>query len=165
MQIEFVKLIYLGEGKNVENNEIALELIQALNKIETDFGLSEILQAQDILKDKSVTVGFKWGDGTSVVCQRNADPSNGQCSWSQSDGQCLESFERKQPNGTLGEEVAEILNKADMVSTFKSVLRKHSMTVSEEKPVMVLFNSNDGFEVVLRCPCPNFPRRCCQVAV
>ena len=165
MQIEFVKLIYLGEGKNMRNNDIASELIQALNKAEADFGLSDILQAQGRSKDESVRVEFKYGDESLPTCQRDIDSSNERCCWSQSNEQCVESLEKRQPSRFVGKEIAEVLNKADMLSTFKNVLQKHNMIVSEEKPVMVQFAFSDGFGTVFKCPCPGSPRRCCEVVV
>lgn len=147
----------------MKNDDIAPELIQALTKAETNFGLSEILEAQGKLKNEPVTVEFKWGDKSLLICQRNIDSSNDRFSWGRASGQCIETLEKGQPSETVGREIAEVLSKSGMLPTFKNVLRKRNITISEKQPVMVQFSFTSGIKIVLKCPCP--PNDCCQVAV
>jgi len=147
----------------MKNDDIAPELIQALTEAEINFGLSEILQAQGRLKNEPVTVEFKWGDESLLICQRNIDSSNDRCFWERTSGQCIETIEKRQSSETVGREIAEVLSKSGMLPSFKNVLQKRNITISEKQPVMVQFSFTNGIKIVLKCPCT--PYNCCQVAV
>ncbi|WP_009632126.1 hypothetical protein [Synechocystis sp. PCC 7509] len=145
------------------DNDVATELIQALTRAEIEFGLSKMLQTQGIQTNEPITVKFKWGDETLLHCQRELDSSSSLCYWDQANGSNIEVLEQIKLNETIGQEIVEIFSKAEMLPTFKSILLKRDVTISEEHPVIVEFKINDVGMMALRCPC--LPKPCCQVSI
>lgn len=144
----------------MKNSDIATELIQALTKAEINFDLSEILETQGILKDELVTVEFKWGDETLLNCQRAIDSSSGRCNWIQAKGESIETLEKNQLSPSIGQEIAEVFSKAEMLPTFKNILSKRDITISQEKPVIVQLSFAQS---MMRFVCPCTPKPCCQI--
>lgn len=146
----------------MSSNNIWSTLNEAMTKVETEFGLSDIFQKNGLSRDEPVTVEFRCGDETLSIFQRHREPSSTQCYWVRADEQKIENPGMQQLNRNFGQDLVEILNKADMLSSFKNALLQHGVTISEEQPVIVQFRLANGAGLTwLKCPCDNRP--CCQI--
>lgn len=151
----------------MKSNEVAMELIQALIKAENDFQLSNIFQCRGISKVEPIMVEFKYNNEVLLVCQQATDSlSSDRICWIQSRKENTElpqinSTKLFQSDDEIGDELAEILIKSNILSTFKNVLQKRGKDISVEKPVIVNFKLASGFALTsLQCPCDDRP--CCK---
>jgi len=142
---------------NTDNMNV--ELNAALTKVETEFGLSEILHRHGVSKNELITIEFKHDNKTLFVSQRAIDSASVSVDW-----KTKEDSANQQTGKDFGQEVAEVFSRADVLSTFRSVLQGRSVSISAENPVIVEIRRGNGVRLTsLRCPCPDPAFRCCQM--
>lgn len=152
------------------------ELTKVLTKAEAESGLSEVLQKYGISQDEPVVIEFRCSNGALLSSQtRYVDPLNAsRCCWVEAEQKGtsgnmevgltgndtgLESTTKND----IGLELAEALNKVDVMSSLIKVLQINSM--SEEEVVMVEFRSSSRVLAAshVKCPCYRGATFCCYV--
>ena len=158
------------------SNDIGLELAQLLNKAETEFGLSQVLQDYYSYSENEFTFEFRRSDGTLIarfLRKYSSVPDVSQYNWVSvpdvSQDYCvkqegMENTEMEQTSNNMCREVVEVLTKAGIMCGFGQALHKYGLLPKEPQIFkFVLRSSNKTLGITpVKCPCFPGATWCCQ---
>ena len=158
------------------SNDIGLELAQLLNKAETEFGLSQVLQDYYSYSENEFTFEFRRSDRTLIarfLRKYSSVPDVSQYNWVSgpdvSQDYCLkeegmENTEMEQTSNNMCREVVEVLTKAGIMCGLGQALHKYGLLPKEPQIFKFVLRSGNTILGInpVKCPCRQGVTYCCR---